>query len=59
MQLVSPVKRLRLQARDHEVDPAVALKALTKTQLVSLLQDVMQRSPGAKQVCALWSEVYS
>lgn len=47
--LVSPVKRLRLQARDHEVDPAVALKALTKTQLVSLLQDIMQRSPSAKQ----------
>lgn len=47
--LVSPVKRLKLQTGDPEVDPAVALGALTKPQLVSLLQDVMQCSLAAKQ----------
>lgn len=48
--LVSPVKRLRLQSRDAEVETEVALTGLTKAQLVALLKDTMGRSPDAKQV---------
>ncbi|XP_077563520.1 uncharacterized protein LOC144179151 [Haemaphysalis longicornis] len=48
--LVSPVKRLRLQSREAEVETEVALTGLTKAQLVALLRDAMSRSQATKQV---------
>lgn len=47
---MSPVKRLRLQSREAEVETEVALTGLTKAQLVALLRDAMSRSQATKQV---------
>ncbi|XP_064470795.1 uncharacterized protein LOC135385420 [Ornithodoros turicata] len=47
--LVTPFKKLKLQLKEPNVQATTALAALTRSQLVSLVEDLVDRFPDVKQ----------